>query len=115
MATINDLVLVHVDNRPGFFARIEDISPDIKPRWWQVSLLVLTVPIQVYTWILDESQIDGAPFTMGGTPMMLEKVVPPPLHTRPVDPPQDEQQKVERDPAAAPQKVVFLSQRKKKG
>ena len=78
MATgIQDLVLVHVDNRPGFFARIEDISPDIKAGWWQIKLLVLTMPIQVYTWILDESQIDGAPYTMGGTPIRLEKVISP--------------------------------------
>jgi len=78
MATgINDLVLVHVDNRPGFFARIEDISPDVKPEWWQVKLLVLTIPLQVYTWILEESQIEGAPYTMGGTPVRLEKVISP--------------------------------------
>lgn len=77
MATINDLVLVHVDNRPGFYARIEDISPDVKKGWWQVKLLVLSFPLQVYTWILDESQIGGAPFTMGGTPLKLEKVESP--------------------------------------
>ena len=78
MATgIHDLVLVHVDNRPGFFARIEAISPDMKPGWWQVKLLILTMPLQVYTWILDESQIDGAPYTMGGTPIRLEKIISP--------------------------------------
>lgn len=78
MATgIQDLVLVHVDNRPGFFARIEAITPDMKLGWWQVKLLVLTMPLQVYTWILDESQIDGAPYTMGGTPIRLEKIVSP--------------------------------------
>lgn len=77
MTVINDLVLVHVDVKPGFYARIEDISPDVKPGWWQVKLLVLTFPLQVYSWILDESQINGAPFTMGGTPIKLEKVVSP--------------------------------------
>lgn len=77
MAIVNDLVLVHIDNKPGFFARIEAISPDVKPGWWQVKLLVLTVPLQLYTWTLDESQVDGAPFTMGGTPVRLEKVVSP--------------------------------------
>ena len=74
---IHDLVLVHVDNRPGFFARIEAIAPDVKPGWWQVKLLVLSMPLQVYTWILDESQIDGAPYTMGGTPIRLEKIISP--------------------------------------
>ena len=77
MATIHDLVLAHIDNKPAFYARIEEISPDVKPGWWKVKLLVLTVPLQVYTWILDESQVNGAPFTMGETPIMLEKVVSP--------------------------------------
>jgi hypothetical protein len=77
MAAINDLVLVHIDNKPGFFARIEDISADVKPGWWQVKLLVLAFPLQVFTWTLDESQINGAPYTMGGTPVRIEKVVSP--------------------------------------
>jgi hypothetical protein len=42
------------------------------------------VPLQVYTWILDESQVNGAPFTMGGTPIMLEKVVSPEPPVKPV-------------------------------
>ena len=86
MATINDLVLAHIDNKPAFYARIEDISPDVKPGWWKVKLLVLTVPLQIYTWILDESQVNGAPFTMGETPIMLEKVVPPEPPLKPVAP-----------------------------
>jgi hypothetical protein len=75
--TLNDLVLVHIDNKPGFYARIEAITPDLKPGWWQVKLLVLTQPLQVFSWILDESQINGAPFSMGGTPVLLEKLVSP--------------------------------------
>lgn len=77
MATINDLVLVHVDQKPGFYARVEDIAPDVKLNWWQVRLLVLTFPLQVFTWILDENQIEGADFTMGGTPIRLEVIVSP--------------------------------------
>jgi hypothetical protein len=77
MATINDLVLIHVDNKPGFYARVEDIVPDVKPGWWQVTLLVLTFPLQVFTWILDDLQLEGADFTMGGTPLRLEDLVSP--------------------------------------
>jgi len=77
VTTIHDLVSIHIENQPAFFARIEDIVPDKKPGWWKVSLLVLTNPLQIFTWILEESQISGAPFTMGGTPIMLEKVVSP--------------------------------------
>lgn len=73
----NDLVLVHIDGKPAFYARIEDISADVKPGWWQVKLLVLTHPPQIYTWILEESQINGAQFTMGGTPVIIEKVISP--------------------------------------
>jgi hypothetical protein len=120
MATINDIVLIHVDNRPGFFARIEEINPDVKPGWWQVSLLVLTVPLQMYTWILDDSQIAGASFTMGGTPMMLEKIVPPPVRDRrQVNPAAAGREDVSPDEqgssSQSPSKVVFLSDRKKKG
>lgn len=77
MAIENDLVLVHVDNKPGFYARIEEIIPDPKQGWWQVKLLVLTFPLQIFTWILDDTQLEGDPFTMGGTPLQLEKLVSP--------------------------------------
>ena len=113
MATINDLVLVHVESKPGFYARIEDISPDVKRGWWVVKLLVLTFPLQVYTWILDESQLDGASFTMGGTPLMLEKIESPVQHEEAVkavtkpSPVSAENNETERP------KVVSLFDRKK--
>ena len=77
MTAIHDLVLIHIDNKPGFYARLEDILPDVKQGWWQVKLLALSFPLQVFTWILDGNQIDGAPFTMGGTPVRIDKVVAP--------------------------------------
>jgi hypothetical protein len=114
MAAINDLVLVHIDNKPGFYARIEDITPDVKPGWWQVKLLALSFPLQVFTWILDTSQIDGAPYTMGGTPVRLEKVISPverqeetasPALPKDTPPPQEKKEGG---------KVVSLADRKKK-
>lgn len=113
MATINDLVLVHVDHKPGFYARIEEIVPDVKPGWWQVKLLVLTFPLQVYTWILDESQVAGADFTMGGTPIRLEKVESP--HTRLEEPAPATPREEKKDAAAKGAKVVSLLDRKKEG
>jgi len=114
MATINDLVLVHVENKPGFYARIEDITPDTKKGWWIVKLLVLTFPLQIYTWILDESQLDGAPFTMGGTPLMLEKIESPIHHEEPVIPaPKSSATAAEHSETDRP-KVVSLLERKKK-
>ncbi len=113
MATINDLVLVHIDNKPGFYARIEDITNDVKPGWWQVKLLVLTFPLQLFTWTLDESQINGAPYTMGGTPVQLEKVISPMVREEKPDdeaPARKSGDKEKREGA----KVVSLSDRKKK-
>ena len=114
MAAINDLVLVHIDHKPGFYARIEEIGPDVKAGWWQVKLLVLTFPMQVFTWILDENQINGAPYTMGGTPVMLEKIVSPVV--------KEEKPRADAAPLKAAGekekktggKVVSLSDRKKK-
>ncbi len=112
MAGISDLVLVHIDNKPGFYARIENIAPDVKPGWWQVKLLVLTFPLQVYTWILDESQINGAPYTMGGTPVRLEKVEPPVPREEP-PPPAPTPETPAKGSTARGGKVVSLAERKK--
>ncbi|SNB47807.1 hypothetical protein [Geobacter sp. DSM 9736] len=111
MAGIRDLVLVHIDRKPGFYARIESIVPDVKPGWWQVKLLVLTFPLQVYTWILDESQVNGSPFTMGGTPVMLEKLISP--VDEPGPPGEGVEQKPKQEGSSVASKVVSLADRKK--
>ncbi len=114
---LNELVLVHIDNNPAFYARVEAVDPDVKPGWWQVKLLVLMMPLQVYTWILDDTQVAGAPFTMGGTPVRLEKVVSPVV--RAAGPPAEREPVVEEPskPVSVPSgsgKVVSLADRKKK-
>ncbi|GAB4302857.1 MAG: hypothetical protein Fur0034_18060 [Desulfuromonadia bacterium] len=104
MATTHDLVLIHIDQKPAFFARIEDIVPDVKPGWWQVTLLALGIPLQLHTWILDTDQVAGAPFTMGGTPVRLEKVISPYTPPAPAESAPDEtceQQKRRDDPPPA--------------
>ncbi|MFC1812016.1 hypothetical protein ACFL03_04945 [Thermodesulfobacteriota bacterium] len=77
MATENDVVLIHFDDNPLTFARIEKISPDIKKDWYHVKLLLLQVPPQAVTWILRDAYISGEEFTMDGKRMRLEKVVCP--------------------------------------
>jgi hypothetical protein len=72
-----DLVLIHYEDKPLSFARIEAVEPDHKPGWYHVTLLMLQVPVQVATWILRDAYIDGAPFTMNGKRMRLEKIVSP--------------------------------------
>lgn len=112
MATVNDLVLVHIDNKPSFFARIEDIEPDVKPGWWKVTFLVLGLPLQLNTWILDTSQVEGAPFTMGGTPVRLEKITAP---ARPAPPEVETEPGPEKEPphSGGGGKVVSLAERRK--
>ena len=78
MATINDLVLVYLDRKPAFYARLNDVSPDVKRGWYQVELLVLSLPPQTIVWILEEAQINGEEFTMGGRPVKLELIPPKP-------------------------------------
>ena len=114
MAAINDIVLVHVDNKPGFYARVEDISPDVKPGWWQVRLLVLTFPLQVFTWILDEFQLEYAPFTMGGTPIRLEPVVSPLEEEHQQQEQQELEERKRLRQEGGSSKVVSLADRRKK-
>jgi hypothetical protein len=114
MATsISDLVTVYIEKKPSFFARIEDIAPDVKPGWWQVKLLVLTNPPQIFTWILEESQIDGEPFTMGGTPVYLEKVISPVVRDAIPDSRVQVKEETGRQDKKEGGKVVSLFERKK--
>lgn len=77
MVKSNDVVLIYYEDHPLAFARIEDISPDVKKDWYHVKLLLLQAPLQVVTWILRDSYISGAEFTMGGKRLRMEKVVCP--------------------------------------
>ena len=113
MSKEGELVLVHVEDSPAFFARIECISPDVKPDWYQVTLLVLQVPLVEVTWILKEEYINGGSFTMGGKRVVMERVVAPPKELPP-----DEDRKSERYPKKKPSpekdtgKVISLFERK---
>ena len=73
----NDLVLIHFEDVPMVFARVETIVADHKKEWYQVKLLVLAVPLQVVTWILKEEYINGGEFTMEGKRVRMERVVCP--------------------------------------
>ncbi len=69
-----DVVLIHYQDQPVAYARVEGINPDIKRDWYQVTLLLLTLPAQLVTWILREEYINGTSFTMGGQSVRLEQV-----------------------------------------
>ncbi len=84
-----DVILIHVDEKPAFYARVEEILPDVKKGWRQMRFLVLTVPLQEMTWTLEPSQIDGDGFTMGGTPIRIERLPDPrPAEGEPPEPPE---------------------------
>ena len=78
MTQENDIVLIYYENKPMVFARIEDITADHKKGWYLVKLLILGIPLQTVHWLLRDTYIDGAEFTMDGKKMRLEKVVCPP-------------------------------------
>jgi hypothetical protein len=77
MATVGDVVLIYREEKPAFFARIEDISSDRKRDWYQVRLLVLQVPLTEALWILRHEYINGEAFTMNGRRIRIEKVTVP--------------------------------------
>lgn len=74
MATIGDVVLIYCEEKPAFFARIEDITADQKRDWYQVRLLVLHIPLTETTWTLRDEYINGVAFTMNGRRIRIERV-----------------------------------------
>jgi len=69
-----DIVLIHLYARPASFARVEAVRPHDRHGWYYCDLLVLAVPPQPVSWILERTQIDGAEFTMGGRPVRIERI-----------------------------------------
>ena len=74
MRKVGELVLIHYEDKPALYARIEAIELDVKKDWYQVTLLLLSIPSQIVTWILREEYIDGETFTMGGHAMRMADV-----------------------------------------
>ncbi|SDT86009.1 hypothetical protein [Desulfobacula phenolica] len=77
MTTVNDVVLIYLEDAPISFARVESILPDAKKDWYHIKLLMLQIPLQVVTWILKDEYINGLQFHMNGKKMKLEKVESP--------------------------------------
>ena len=101
MTTTGDILCVHIDNTPSAYARVEGFEPDRKPGWWQIHLLILTIPLQRVVWILKEEYFNGTPFTMQGTPMLLEPLPQPTIENKNEEPEEPEQ------PAKPEQKSVI--------
>jgi hypothetical protein len=71
---VGDLLLIYSERTPLGFARVEDISPDLKAGWWRITLMLLHIPIQYITWILREEYIDGEFFSIDGRRMRLQRL-----------------------------------------
>lgn len=87
MTTNNDIVLIHLEDSPVSYARVESILPDAKKDWYQIKLLMLQVPLQTVTWILKDAYINGDEFFMNGKRMKLVKVESPFEETETAPPP----------------------------
>ncbi len=74
MSREGDIVLIYIKDKPTIYARIEAIEPDVKKGWYRITLLLLSIPQQVITWILKGEYINGATFTMDGNPVMMQEV-----------------------------------------
>lgn len=122
MTREGDVVLVYMEGNPAFFARIESITADVKPGWYQMKMLVLQVPLMVVSWILRDVYINGEEFTMGGRPVRVVRVVTPQEEELESDREESEQKEMttsQKDVAskpAIPEKgnVVSMFDRKKK-
>jgi hypothetical protein len=74
---INDIVLIYQGQNFLCFARVDNLEADIKPGWWQITLLPLKFPLQYMTWILRQEYIDGQEFAMGGELIHIERLQRP--------------------------------------
>lgn len=71
MVSIGDVVMIHIDNKPSVYARIESIEADIKPKWYQAKLLFLSFPPHEVTWLLRREYLEGTSFTMKDIPIQI--------------------------------------------
>jgi len=116
MTTINDLVLISVEDKPMAFARVEDIQPDTKRGWFQIKFLILQIPPTVVTWILRDVYINGVEYTMGGQKMRIEKVVVPETTQQATEDPSKDSEsgKINQNKTKDPKsKVISLADLKK--
>jgi len=109
MTSEGDIILIYFEDKPVVFARIEEILPDSKRSWYHVKLLMLQVPVHTITWILRDSYIEGAEFTMNGKKIRMDVVICP---ENPDDPEKDKKSPETKAPDTA--RVISIQDRRKK-
>lgn len=80
-----DIIAVHINGALSFHARVEEVLPDVKKGWRRLRFLALTIPRREISWILEPTQLDGEEFSMGGTPVRIERLHEP-VPADPFDP-----------------------------
>jgi len=120
MATINDVILIYLEDAPISFARVESILPDPKKGWFQIKLLMLQIPLQTVTWILKDVYINGEEFQMNGKRMRLETIHAPketPVFDQEPGPDGQKTETSAKHPSRPPKKtgnIISLADLKKK-
>ena len=67
-----DVILVHIREKPTFYAQIRAIEPDIKKGWYRVILLS---PFGKLQWILEDVHVFlGQTWTFQGIPHRIERI-----------------------------------------
>lgn len=69
-----EVILIHLDGSPAYFARVDRIEPDVKDGWWKLEFLLLTLPAERITWVIEESHMAGAQFMIGETLIWIEQI-----------------------------------------
>lgn len=100
-----DVVAVFINEELSFYARVEDILPDVKRGWKKFRFLVLSAPLHEMTWILEPRQIDGETFTMGGTPIRIDRIPDP----APVEPEPETEPAPKEKPPAGDEKAKIIT------
>ena len=108
MTKEGDIVLIYYQDKPTLYARIEAIEFDIKKDWYQVTLLLLSIPIQMVTWILREEYINGTVFTM-----KVIKTQPPPKIDSPLVQKKKASPESDKDTAATQERGKVIEFKKK--
>jgi len=115
MPAENDIIIIYFEDKPLAFAKIEEITPDVKADWFNVKLLILKIPLQVVIWTLRDIYIDGAEFTMNNRRIRLEKVVCPEERKKDVhEKPDILEKKDEKPEDSGKAEIISFSDLKKK-
>lgn len=109
-----DVIGVYIDEKLAFFARVEEIAPDVKAGWRKMRFLILNPAIEEreMTWILQPSQINGEPYSMEGIPVRIERLPDPvPAATEPLP---EEEPPASKEKAGKTARVIEFPGRREK-